>query len=74
MSNFGAAQSRFQSTIEQNNSEVIGLVDAKSRIINADYAEETAALTTNTILQQAGAAMLAQANQLPQIALKLLQG
>jgi flagellin len=47
---------------------------ARSRIMYADFAAETAALARNQILQQAGTAMLAQANQIPQGVLTLLQG
>ena len=47
---------------------------AKSRIVDADFAAETANLTKAQILQQAGTAMLAQANTVPQAALTLLQG
>ena len=47
---------------------------AKSRIKDVDFASETANMTQQNILQQAGASVLAQANQQPQIALKLLQG
>ncbi|MCD4812054.1 flagellin [bacterium] len=69
----GAAQNRFESTIAnlQNISE--NLSAARSRILDADFAAETAALTKAQILQQAGVAMLAQANQLPQTVLSLLQ-
>jgi flagellin len=69
----GAAQNRFESTISnlQNISE--NLSAARSRIMDADFAVETAALTKSQILQQAGVAMLAQANQLPQTVLSLLQ-
>ena len=69
----GATQNRFESTIAnlQNVSENIAA--ARSRIMDADFAVETAALTKSQILQQAGVAMLAQANQLPQAVLSLLQ-
>ncbi|MDL1983942.1 MAG: flagellin [Deltaproteobacteria bacterium] len=69
----GAAQNRFESTIAnlQNVSENISA--ARSRIVDADFAAETASLTKSQILQQAGVAMLAQANQLPQTVLSLLQ-
>jgi len=71
--NLGAIQNRFESTISnlQNVSENISA--ARSRIMDADFAVETAALTKAQILQQAGVAMLAQANQLPQAVLSLLQ-
>jgi len=70
----GAIQNRFESTISnlQNVSE--NLSAARSRILDADIAMETSAMTKNNILQQAGVAILAQANQTPQLALQLLQG
>jgi flagellin len=70
----GAIQNRFESTISnlQNVSE--NLSAARSRILDADIAQETSAMTKNNILQQAGVAILSQANQTPQLALKLLQG
>ncbi len=69
----GAIQNRFESTIAnlQNVSENVSA--ARSRIMDADFAAETAAMTKAQVMQQAGTAMLAQANQLPQIALSLLQ-
>lgn len=68
----GAAQNRFESTISnlQNVSENASA--ARGRIQDTDYAAETANLTKNQILQQAGTAILAQANQLPQAVLSLL--
>lgn len=70
---FGAIQSRFGSTISnlQTNSE--NLSAARSRVRDADFAMETAELTRAQILQQAGTAMLAQANVAPQNVLSLLQ-
>jgi flagellin len=70
----GALQNRFESTIAnlQNVSE--NLSAARSRILDADIAMETSAMTKNNILQQAGVAILAQANTTPQLALQLLQG
>ncbi|HLA35050.1 MAG TPA: flagellin [Rhodocyclaceae bacterium] len=70
---YGALQSRFEGAIAnlQTNSE--NLSAARSRIRDADFAQETAQLTRNQILQQAGTAMLAQANALPNQVLKLLQ-
>lgn len=70
---FGATQSRFEAVIGnvQNTSE--NLTASRSRIVDADYAAETAQLTRNQILQQAGTAMLAQANQLPNTVLTLLR-
>ena len=69
----GAAQSRFESVIRnvQNNAE--NLAAARSRILDADFAAETAMLTKAQILQQAGIAMLSQANSAPQSVLSLLQ-
>jgi flagellin len=71
---FGAVQNRFEAVISnlQNYSE--NLTAARSRILDADFAAETAKLTRAQILQQAGTSILAQANQLPQNALSLLQG
>jgi flagellin len=68
----GAVQNRFESTISnlQNVSE--NLTAARSRILDADIAQETSAMTKNNILQQAGVSILAQANQAPQLALSLL--
>jgi flagellin len=70
---YGALQSRFETAIMnlQTNSE--NLNAARSRIRDADFAQETANLTRTQILQQAGVAMLAQANAMPQQVLKLLQ-
>lgn len=69
----GAVQNRFESTISNLQSVSENLSAARSRILDADFAAETAALTKSQILQQAGTAMLAQANQLPQVVLSLLQ-
>ncbi len=68
----GALQSRFEATVEglQVSSENLGA--ARSRVEDADYAQETAALSRAQILQQAGTAMVAQANQLQQQVLTLL--
>ncbi|MBF0146504.1 MAG: flagellin FliC [Magnetococcales bacterium] len=68
----GAAQSRFQSVIASLSNVVENTDAARSRIQDADIAAETANLTKYTILQQAGVAILAQANQQPTIALALL--
>jgi flagellin len=69
----GAVQNRFDNTITnlQNISENASA--ARSRIRDTDFAQETSELTKNQILQQAGTAILAQANQLPQAVLSLLQ-
>ncbi|MCX8087007.1 MAG: flagellin, partial [Rhodocyclaceae bacterium] len=71
---FGALQSRFEATISQLQTTSENLSAARSRIRDADFAAETANLTRVQILQQAGIAMLAQANALPQAALTLLRG
>jgi flagellin len=70
---FGASQNRFQSVI--NNLQVAreSQSAAKSRIMDADFAAETANLSRSQVLQQAGNAMLSQANQLPQGVLALLR-
>ncbi|MBE0440278.1 MAG: flagellin [Gammaproteobacteria bacterium] len=73
-STFGAIQNRFESTITNLNTAVENLSASRSRIMDADFAAETANLTRAQILQQAGTAMLAQANALPQNVLSLLQG
>ncbi len=69
----GAVQNRFQSTINNQANISENLSAARSRIKDADFAEETAKLTRNQILQQASQTILSQANQRPQAALSLLQ-
>jgi flagellin len=69
----GAVQNRFSSVVANLSSNVENLSAARSRIQDTDFAAETAALTRNQILQQAGTAMLAQANQAPQGVLSLLR-
>ncbi|WP_438971090.1 flagellin, partial [Methylophaga sp.] len=71
-STFGAIQNRFESTIANLSSTVESLSASRSRIQDADFAAETANLTRAQILQQAGTAILAQANSLPQNVLSLL--
>ncbi|MFZ5655922.1 MAG: flagellin [Pseudomonadota bacterium] len=71
--NMGAIQNRFASVIANLTTTSENLSAARSRIQDADYAKETAQLTRNQILQQAGQAMLAQANQAPQGVLSLLR-
>lgn len=71
--NYGAAQSRFESAIANLQIAVENTAAARGRIVDADFAVETANLTRAQILQQAGIAMVAQANQSPQIVLSLLQ-
>ena len=70
---FGALQSRFEATIASLESRTENLSAARSRIRDADFAQETANLTRAQILQQAGVAMVAQANAVPQSVLALLQ-
>jgi flagellin len=69
---YGATQNRFQSVISNLQSSVTNQTAARSRIMDADFAAETANMSRAEILQQAGNAMVAQANQLPQLVLKLL--
>ena len=69
----GAMQNRLQVTMSNLETYSTNLSAANSRIVDVDVASETAELTKNNILLQAGSAMLAQANQGPQIALSLLQ-
>lgn len=71
---YGALQSRFENTVANLQTASENLSSARSRIRDADFASETAALTRAQILQQAGTAMLAQANTLPQGVLSLLRG
>ena len=68
----GAVQNRLSSTVNNLNSIVENSSAARSRIRDTDFTQETAELTKNQILQQAGTSILAQANQLPQAALSLL--
>ena len=70
----GAVQNRMESTIRNQSNIAENQSDARSRIRDTDFAEETAALTQNTIIQQASQTILTQANQRPQIALSLLGG
>jgi flagellin len=70
----GAVQNRFESTIANLNNVSENLSAARSRILDADIAQETSNMTKMNILQQAGVSILAQANQTPQLALSLLQG
>jgi len=70
---FGAAGNRFQAAIDNISSFSEQLSAANSRIRDVDVASETSALSRSQILSQAGISVLAQANQLPQLALKLLQ-
>jgi flagellin len=72
-STFGAIQNRFESTITSLSATAENLTSSRSRIQDTDFAMETASLTRGQILQQAGVAMLAQANQLPNTVLSLLR-
>lgn len=71
---YGALQSRFENTLTNLQTTSENLSASRSRIRDADFAEETAKLARNQVLQQAGVAMLSQANALPQQVLRLLQG
>jgi flagellin len=68
----GAVQNRLESTVNNLNATSENLSAARSRIQDADFAAETAAFTSNQIIQQAGISVLAQANQQPRVALSLL--
>jgi flagellin len=70
---FGAVQNRFEAVIANLQNYAENLTASRSRIMDADFAAETAALTRGQILQQAGVAMLAQANALPNTVLSLLR-
>lgn len=73
-SELGAIQNRLESTISNLTTNSENLSASRSRILDADFAAETAHLSRNQIIQQAGVSILAQANQQPQIALSLLGG
>ena len=70
----GAIQNRMESTIRNQENVAENVTDARSRIRDADYAEESANLTAQNILQQASTTVLTQANQRPSIAMSLLSG
>jgi flagellin len=70
----GAIQNRLDSTISNLSTTIENGSAARSRILDADFAVETANLSRNQVLQQAGTSILAQANQQPQQVLSLLQG
>lgn len=72
-SDFGAIQNRLDSAVRNMENVIENQSAARSRIQDADFARETANMTRTQILQQAGTAMLAQANQVPQGVLQLLQ-
>ena len=69
----GAIQTRFEKAVENIDIQSENVTAARGRIIDADFASETAALSRAQILQQAGTAMVSQANQLPQQVLSLLK-
>ena len=71
--NFGASQNRFEAVISNLQVNIENQAAARGRIVDADFATETANLSRSQILQQAGTAMVAQANQLPQQVLSLLR-
>src|SRR3989442_2664118 len=71
---YGATQNRFEGVISTLQTAAEDQTAARSRIMDADFAAETANLSRSQILQQAGTAMIAQANQLPQQVLQLLKG
>jgi len=70
---YGATEAEFQGVVSNLQTGITNQSAAESRIRDADYAQETSALTRAQILQQAGTAMLAQANALPQSVLNLLK-
>lgn len=70
----GSAQNRLQVTVNNMSTQYTNLSAANSRIRDVDVAEETATMSRNQILMQSGVSVLAQANQIPQMALSLLQG
>jgi flagellin len=70
---FGALQNRLESAVRNMENVIENQSAARSRVLDADFARETANLTRTQILQQAGTAMLAQANQMPQNVLSLLR-
>lgn len=71
---YGATQNRFESVVSNLQTSVEAQSASRSRIMDTDFAAETASLTRGQILQQAGTAMLAQANSLPNGVLSLLRG
>ena len=69
----GAYQNRFESVVASVQTTSENLSASRSRVVDADFAQETANLTKAQILQQSGIAMLSQANSVPQNVLALLQ-
>ena len=70
---FGAAMNQLTYAVDNLSNVKVNAESSRSRMMDANYAEETSALARTQIIQQAGTAMLAQANQLPQTVLSLLQ-
>ena len=70
----GAVQNRFSHTINNLANIQENVSASRSRIQDTDFAVETAVMTKNQILQQAGTSILSQANQIPQAAISLLGG
>ena len=70
--NLGATQNRLESSIRNQSNVAANEADARSRIRDADFAEESANLSQQSIIQQAAASMLMQANTRPQLGLSLL--
>jgi len=71
---FGATQNRFESVISSLSVNAENTAASRGRIVDADFAQETANLSRSQVLQQAGMAMVAQANSTPNSVMKLLQG
>lgn len=69
----GAEQNGLSSTIRSNSASIVNVSDSRARIMDTDFASETAELTRNQIIQQAATTILSQANQLPNAALSLLR-
>ena len=69
----GAVQNRLESAVRNQSNAAENVSAARSRIRDADYAQEVAEMTRTSIIQQASSAILSQANSLPQIALALLR-
>ncbi len=72
--NLGAMQNRLEATVRNQDSIKENVMDSRSRIQDTDFADDTANLTQQQIIQQATATILTQANQRPQIALSLISG
>ena len=72
-SSLGALQNQLEFTISNVTELSSNLSASRSRVVDTDYATETASLTKGQILQQAATAMLAQANQMPNVILSLLK-